>query len=133
MSEVTWYDRSAVGPADTKSTVVHIDRAVSGHYPALRFPLKGHVIGAYVFADAAASGTNLVQVGLINGGVTGAGTIITAAQTSGTLVAGSAYSLTISTGGPDVYDVGELCMLNLTTTDSPTDVAVQIDYALAPL
>jgi hypothetical protein len=126
----TQYGDHFESAAETKSIVVNIDRATNGNYPALRFPSKGRVLGAYVFADVAASGTNTIQISLLNGGVTGAGTIITAPATAGTILAGSAYALTITTGGPEAYDVGELCMVKLTTSNATTDVSVQVDYHL---
>lgn len=128
MTQPTSYKGLIESLSEIKSLTVNFDRAVSGTWPALRFPAAGRVLGAYVFADVAASGTNQIQVGLINGGVTGVGTITTAPQSNGTILAGSAYSLAVSTVGPEIYAAGELCMLNITTLNATTDVTVQIDY-----
>jgi hypothetical protein len=118
-------------PSEIKSVVVNFDQAVTGKWPALKFPVSGRVLSATLFINnEVSSGTNLLLAGLRNGGVTGAGTIITAAQTSGTILAGSAYAMTVATNGPDAYAIGELAMLDITTTLSPTDLSVQIDYLL---
>jgi hypothetical protein len=126
----TAFKNSYEPPDSVKSMVVHYDQALSQTVPALRFPNAGRVLGAYLFSDVSSSGTNLLQAGLKNGGATGAGTIQTAPLTNGTVIAGSAYALTINTGGPEIYQAGELCMLQVTTTMANTDFKVQIDYHL---
>jgi hypothetical protein len=128
-----WRDGVFYGPDRIQSVVTNIDQAVDGHYPALVMPGDGYVVSAYVIADVDASGTNLIEAGLINGGADGAGTIITAAQVGGGgFLAGSAYALTIDNTGPEAYAEGEICMVNLSTDNAATDVSVQVNYVLKP-
>jgi hypothetical protein len=118
------------GPADVKSVVVNIDRAVNGNYPALKFALDGFVHAVTVFANVSTAGTNLIQAALVNAGAAGAGTTVVGQVSSGTLVAGSAYALTISpSAGAEVFAAGELAVVQLTTENVATDISVQIDWA----
>ena len=121
------------GAGETKTVVVAYDIPSSKRIPAFRFPGKGRVLAAYFGAATSSSGTQLLQVQLLNGGVTGAGTIVTAPQTSGTVIGGSAYTLTVATGGPETYDTGEWVMLDVATTEPITGVTVQVDYWLNPV
>lgn len=120
------------GRGEIKSVTPSYDIPTSQKVPCFRFPSAGRVVAAYFTATNASSGTNLLQVGLRNGGVTGAGTIITAPQSSGTVLAGSAYTLTVATGGPEVYAAGEWVLLDVTTTEPVTGLIAQIDYYLTP-
>ncbi|HWE81446.1 MAG TPA: hypothetical protein VG265_07335 [Gaiellaceae bacterium] len=119
-------------PKDTKSVVVNIDQAVNGSYPVLRFPARGYVQNAFIIGDVGTSGTNLMQASLINGGLDGSGTVITAPISRGTVLFGSAYTLTIDSSGPDSYNEGEWVMVKLTTSKTPTDLSVQVDFAINP-
>jgi hypothetical protein len=121
-----------VGPDQIKSIVVSYDDAVSQTVPALKMPVNGYVISATLFASESSSGTNVIQAGLKNGGPTGAGTAIVAALTNGTVLAGSAYALTIASNGPEVFSAGDLLMLQVVTTMVKTNIDVQVDYALDP-
>src|SRR5437588_7294297 len=125
------------GPYEPKDSVktTHIvyDVPVSRDTPIFRFPVGGRVVGAYFTSGFASSGTNLLQVGLRNGGPGGVGTVQTAPQSTGTVVAGSAYQLAVATTGPEVFQQGDWLLLNVTTLLAQTDAIVQIDYHLDQL
>src|SRR5579862_6261933 len=104
MTQPSPYKGHFEAPDATRSIVVTFDLAQSANYPALRFPSPGRIVGAWFISNVSSSGTNLIRAAVLNGGVTGAGTIITGASTSGTVTAGSAYALSIANGGTELYD-----------------------------
>jgi hypothetical protein len=129
--------KSTFEPADSvKQLVVSYDVPVAGNIPVMRFPSAGRVIGAYVVSKYSSSGTNVLIVGLKNGGDTlaGVGTIITATTNTGTVIAGSAYQLAVATDGKEQFATGDWLVLNITNVMTPNaGFTVSIDYHLDPL
>lgn len=113
-----------------KSAVVSFTKALTGNYPVMRFQKAGRIVGAYFFPMDSSSGTNLLQVGIRNGGNAAGGTIQTAPQSTGTVVAGSANALAVATDGKEIYAEGDFVVANITTTIAPTNVVIQIDYVI---
>lgn len=121
-------DGSFESTGDVKTIVVNYDRAVTQNIPVLKFPGAGRIVSASISGEASSSGTNVIQVGLINGGVAASGTIQTAALSSGTLTVGTPVSMTVATDGKQNYAAGEWAVLQIVTANAITDVQVQIDY-----
>jgi hypothetical protein len=94
------------------------------------------VLGAYLVAKYSSSGTNTLRVGLVNGGnvLGGIGTIVVAPTNNGTVIAGSAYQLTVATDGPERFNQGDWLCLNVAAVMSPNGgFDVTIDYHLDAL
>jgi hypothetical protein len=121
-------------PLDSIKTVtISHDVPTIGTIPVLKWPGPGRVLGAYLVAKYSSSGTNVLRVGLIQGGnvLSGIGTTVVAPTNNGTVIAGSAYQLAVSTQGPEIFAAGDWLCLNIPAGMTPNaGFDVTIDYHL---
>jgi hypothetical protein len=126
--------KDRVEPADSiKQLVVSYDAPVSGNIPIMRFPSAGRVLGGYIVSKYASAGTNVLVVGLKNGGnvLGGIGTIVVAPTNTGTVLAGSAYQLVGAIDGSEQFKTGDWLVLNIVSVMTPNaGFSVSIDYHL---
>lgn len=116
-----------------KTVTISHDVPTIGTIPKVRWPGPGRVLGAYLVANYSSSGTNVLRVGLINGGnvLGGLGTTVIAPTNNGTVLAGSAYQLVVSTQGPEVFNAGDWLCLNVPAGMTPNSgFDVVVDYHL---
>lgn len=116
-----------------KQLVVSYDVPVTGNQPVMRFPSAGRVVGAYIVSQYGSAGTNVLLVGLKNGGnvLGGIGTIVVAPTNNGTVISGSAYQLTVATDGKEQFKTGEWLVLNVANVMTPNSgFTLSIDYHL---
>ena len=118
------------------SVVVHIpDPVADDDTPVLRFPSAGRVTGAILFprTDVSASTANYIDVGLRNGGtaLTGAGTVIVAAQVGGTAGLTKDTAVPIPITGTATFAENEFVVIDYDETGTVApEFRVQINYRL---
>lgn len=121
-----------VGPAESKSVVVNLNKSAQGPFVLYRFPAAGYVQKAFLFSEYSTGGTALLPT-LKNAGLDGSGTVVLTAATSGTVLAGSAYAFTVDPygAGPETFKEGELVLISFAGVNNvAVDIQIQLDVVI---
>jgi hypothetical protein len=118
---------------EVNTVTISYDTPVPGNMPVMRFPSAGRVVGAWISSQYSSSGTNVLLVGLKNGGNTlgGIGTVVTAPTNNGTVLAGSVYQLVVALDGKEQFAAGDWIVLNVANVMTPNaGFTLSLDYNL---